>query len=215
MKLIPNYLSAGSIIVISMLFFSFTFPPKKVNIENFIKFYQNNLSSFEKNETAGILNTKIQFIPADFTTIKLLNEDIELAKEFQRETNNPLTFRVQLSVPSIGLKEFLQLESDTLSFEDRVVYYSFNFKNDILYQWDNEVMKSVNDFHFERLFNMSPFGNFDITIPKPSKKVKRLKIIVRDRIYDNTINSFEFEMKKINDIPVLESISKLNLKSSK
>lgn len=215
MKLKINHLLIGIFFMSSVLLLSVTFPPKKLNIENFIKFYQNNLSSFEKNETTGSLNTKIQFIPTDFTTIKLLNEDIELAKEFQKETNHPLSFRIQLTIPEIGLKEFLQFESDTLSFEERVAYYSFNYKNDILYQWDNEIIKPIVDFHFERLFNISPSGNFNITIPKPTKKAKRLRIMVKDRIYDNSVNSFEFEMKKIKNIPTLESIEKLNNKTSK
>lgn len=189
---------------------SFIKPPKKVNKEHFIQFYRTNISAYEKTENQGDLLTKVRFIPTDFTTLKLLNEDEQAAIDFQKEAQTALSFLVQLEAPSIGNKEFLNLKNDSLSFEERVSYFSFNFRNDISYQIDNGQILNIADFHFERLFNISPYGNFNISIPLPNKRAKLLKIIVRDKLYDFGHTTFEFDLKKINEFPRLkiETITK-------
>jgi hypothetical protein len=145
----------------------------------------------------------------------LLNEDEQAAIDFQKEAQTALSFLVQLETPSIGNKEFLNLKTDTLSFEERVYYYSFNFRNDISYQIDNGQILSISDFHFERLFNISTYGNFNISIPSPNKRAKWLKIIIRDKIYDFGHTIFEFDLKKIKEFPRLKIETKTKSTTSK
>jgi hypothetical protein len=194
---------------------SFIKPPKKVNKEHLMQFYRTNISAYEKTENQGNLLTKVRFIPKDFTTLMLLNEDEQAAINFQKEAQTALSFLVQLETPSIGNKEFLNLKTDTLNFEERIYYYSFNFRNDISYQIDNGQILSISDFHFERLFNISTYGNFNISIPTPNKRAKWLKIIIRDKIYDFGHTTFEFDLKKIKEFPRLKIETKTKSTTSK
>jgi hypothetical protein len=78
------------------------------------------------------------------------------------------------------------------------------FSSDIKVELDDKVI-SMSEFEFERLFNVSPKGNFYGVIPI-KKKSKKLKITIADKLYDHELTVFEYDLTSIKKLPKLEKI---------
>ncbi len=189
---------------------------KRVSTDEYLKQYQLQLTNYTRFDKAGSLHMELQYIPNEIQLIRLLEQNTELAKSYKKESskNSELIFQLKLSIPAQGLQEFLLFQDSKLNLEKRIEYYHFDFQKDIQIQWDLGEKSIPTYLHFDRLFNLSPYGLFTMGVTVP-KKAKSLKIIVKDNIYDHQTSVFEFDVKLFQKLPRLKAISKLIKQSKK
>jgi hypothetical protein len=177
----------------------------KLDCSNYKQAYHQQLEKFTCTEAEGKLNMKMTIFPRDYKIADLaLKGEISDAWELQESKGNELYFSLELTCPGSGQTEFLNLDNDQTTFSQRVEYYHFRFFSDIKVELDNYPV-SIAGFQFERLFNISPKGKFYGVIPI-SKKSKKLKITIADKIYDHDSNSFEFNLQDFKKLPKLKKI---------
>lgn len=190
---------------IVLLFASLSSNSIKLECSDYKQAYNQRLSIFTREETSGELNMKMTIFPRQYKIADLtLQGEISDAWELQESKGNELYFSLELTCPSTGQTEFLNLQSDQANFNQRVEYYHFKFFSDIKVELDNNRV-TIAGFQFERLFNISPKGKFYGTIPI-SKKSKKLKITIADKIYDHVSNEFEFDLQNFKKLPKLKKI---------
>ncbi len=194
-----------AIFSIVLLFASLSSNSIKLDCSDYKQAYNQQLPNFTRIEAGGKLNMKMTIFPREYKIADLkLQGEISDAWELQESKGNELYFSLELTCPGTGQTEFLNLEKDQTTFSQRVEYYHFRFYSDIKVELDNYPV-SIAGFQFERLFNISPKGKFYGAIPI-SKKSKKLKITIADKIYDHVSNEFEFDLQNIKKLPKLKKI---------
>lgn len=191
-----------SLLVTSILLVSGT---RRLDCLTYKRYYNAHLEQFVRKEKSGKLCMQINIYPRSTKIADLaLQGELKDAYELQNLKGNELYFKLELSSPNTGMTEFLNLESGQTTFSERVEYYHFAFSSDIKVELDEKVI-SMSEFEFERLFNVSPKGNFYGVIPI-KKNSKKLKITIADKLYDHELTVFEYDLTSIKKLPKLEKI---------
>ena len=191
-----------SLLVTSILLVSGT---RKLDCLTYKRFYNAHLEQFVRKEKSGKLCMQINIFPRSTKIADLaLQGELKDAYELQNLKEIELYFKLELSSPYTGMTEFLNLESDQATFSERVEYYHFSFEKDIKIELDGKII-TMSEFQFERLFNVSPKGNFYGTIPV-KKNSKHLRITIADKLYDHELTVFEYDLSSIKKLPKLKKI---------
>lgn len=150
-------------------------------------YYRANLSLFSKQNMSGNLQVQCAYFP-----IQLVQK--ESIGKISKSKDREYTFQLLLS--SNATTDFLKIHSDTMTLDKKVVYYSFDFKQDILLKADGKRIGNPLYYSFERSeFSGVPARcTFSLCVPKRTKK---LEIVVSDKFVDATVDSFEFDMQAI------------------
>lgn len=100
--------------------------------------------------------------------------------------------------------EFLKYNmSITDSYEERVKYFAFNMQKDLKLIQGGDTL-SCSMFHFERTYNMAPYGNFMIGFPNPKKETAEDRtFIFQDKYFGTGDIKFFFSAEKIKNSPKL------------
>ncbi len=186
----------------SSLFLSSTW---KVDFAEYKHIYNEHLQHFIRQEKSGKLWMNVNIFPRTNKIVDLaLQGELEDAYTLQNLKEKELYFKLELSCPRTGMTEFLNLESEQTTFSERVEYYHFYFSSDIKIELDGKVIP-LSEFEFERLFNLSPKGNFYGIIPL-KKNSKKLQITISDKLYDHDMSVFVFDLTDIKKLPKLKKI---------
>jgi hypothetical protein len=178
---------------------------RKQDCLTYKRYYNEHLEQFVRREKSGKLCMQMNIYPRATKIADLaLQGELKDAYELQNLKGNELYFKLELSSPNTGMTEFLNLESGQTTFSERVEYYHFAFSSDIKVELDEKVI-SMSEFEFERLFNVSPKGNFYGVIPI-KKNSKKLKITISDKLYDHELTVFEYDLTSIEKLPKLKKI---------
>lgn len=175
-------------IVSYFLTFFLLFPlDENPNTKELKDYYRNHLETFNKKDLNGKLQIQCGYFP-----IQLIQKNT--SKNSKGSKSREYTF--QLLISSENKSDFLKVETDTLSFEEKVVYYSFELQKEIKLIADGKNIGNPNLYSFERSFNTGAPSRslMNLMIPKGTKK---LEIIVNDKIYDKVENRFVFDMQTI------------------
>ena len=158
-----------------MLFFQSDDNPK---IKELKAFYSANLKTFKKQNIAGNLQLECVYYP-----IQLIQKEqlITPCKSKNRE------YTFQLLITANGKEDFLKATSDTLSFEEKIIYYSSDFQKDIQVKLDGKAVGNPAFYSFERSHFSGLPAKCILSLIIPTK-TKRLEISVNDRVFDKTVD---------------------------
>lgn len=149
--------------------------------------YRANLSCFSKQNMAGNLQIQCAYFP-----IQLIQNETSMSSS--KSKKREYTFQLLLS--SSTTTDFLKIKSDSMTMDQKIIYYSFDFKKDIQVKIDGKLIGNPLYYTFERSnFSGAP-ARCLVSLSIPSK-TKKLEIIVNDKIVDKAKESFEFDMKAI------------------
>ena len=179
---------------------------KGVEPEAYIHYYKAHQEEFKKVQSNGEAVYSFAYLPKELMLIQaiknkqLTNDEVT---NWMKEKETEFTFLLQVSIPQNGTKEFLKFEKDTRSYEERLLYYAFQFQNDLQLFKDNSEKLPITSFHFERNYGSSPIGTFTFTCRKP-KKFKSIQFRMNDKVYgSSTAISMVLEGEKIKALPTL------------
>lgn len=186
-----------SYLLMSMLFFQSNDNPK---IKELKAYYSANLKTFKKQNATGNLQLECAYYP-----IQLIQKEQHIAAS--KSKNREYTF--QLLISANGKEDFLKASSDTLSFEEKIIYYSSDFQKDIQVKLDGKAIGNPAYYSFERSHFSGLPAKCIMSLVIPTK-TKRLEISVNDRIFDKTVDCFEFDMQAVEafDKKVAQTLTK-------
>lgn len=190
--------------------FSFTTIICGVDPEEYIEVYQSKSAEFKKEVSDNSVVYTVSYIPKELQVIQAIrNKSVtnSEAQEWLSKKDNEVSFIFQIEIPSNGKQEFLKMESDSVPYEQRLKYYSFNFKNDISLLVNGSKKIAINNYHFERDFGMSTKGTFTVSAEIP-KNTKRITFVFNDKIYGSMVHSIEFDFNTMKSLPQLKTINK-------
>ncbi|MCD6068931.1 MAG: hypothetical protein K0S33_3757 [Bacteroidetes bacterium] len=99
--------------------------------------------------------------------------------------------------------EFLKFNiPSTASYEERVSYFSFDMQRDLKLVEGNDTIPCAL-FHYERSYNLTPYGNFTIAFPATDKGTKKRTFIYKDRYLGTGAVKFLFTPSDLNHVPTL------------
>jgi hypothetical protein len=192
------------------MFFLFGFiesDNKAVDPIDFQKYVRENGNSFKKLLIHEDIHYSIVYLPEELKIIHDFNNRIITREEAWQElknSKNQLTLLFQIEIPENGRQEFLKYRPDSVSYEQRIKYYSFDFQKDISITDSKGSIMKINTFHFEREFGLSGKGTFTLILNKETK-VEQLNILFNDEIFGGK----ELEMKlPIPQLPKLKHTKK-------
>ena len=181
-----------------------------VEPSQFVKAFMEIEGEFSQTEIDGIVHYHLKLIPAELRVISSVKKgvfDEQMAEEFLTRSKARLDFILQIQIPENGHQEFLKFESDTISYEEKVEYYAFDFQENIKVIIDGDVTSRVSDYIFERNYGSSPKGTFSFSIPYEIGD-KNIEIKIDDKVYGSKENTFSFETKSIKKLPRLKKVKK-------
>ncbi|MBL1281088.1 MAG: hypothetical protein COA33_012480 [Fluviicola sp.] len=152
---------------------------------------------------------KVQYVPLELKLIQLDKKGAmsePLYTQYKNDRKHYVEFLLQVSIPNFG-EEFLKYETSESSYESRLDYYSFQFKNDIRFIFDQKDTVLCDEFIFERNFGISPNASFVIGT-SITKKYSQISVLVNDRVLSDRKVIFDFSNKDIKKLPSLKKYNK-------
>jgi hypothetical protein len=188
--------------------FPISLPKKSPRVFNkpqeLIEFVNDTKNGFVKTKTINEITYSVflkpdQYVKAKnqhYISIKDSVADDKTGSEFQ-------LFDVRIEVGNFQ-KEFIKYDLESIpQYEERVKYCSFEMQNDIVLIDGKDTLPCV-IFHFERTFDIVPFGHFLLGFKNnPSKDIKIKTIIFNDRLFNNGFLKFSFSPELMVNEPVL------------
>jgi hypothetical protein len=193
-------------ILIALLSYSFIGVERSVEPEEYLLSYQQMGTSVQKDVWSGKVHYFAGFLTKEIQVIHALQRGTmskQEASTWLKKKENEVTILFQIEIPANGRQEFLKYEVDSSTYEERVKYYSFEFKNDITLSGNNSTELKISDYHFERDFGLSPKGTISLSVILP-KNLKTLVLKFNDQIYGDGVNTIDFDLKEINALPKLK-----------
>jgi hypothetical protein len=209
MKALKVIKLTGSLLLL-LCCISFGISMKGVQPDAFIHYYKTHQEDFKKQQNNGVAIYNLAYLPKELLLIQAVKKQqltYDEVDDWMKEKETDLTFLLQVSIPQNGTKEFLKFEKDTSTYEQRLMYYAFQFQNDLQLVKDNAEKLPIYSFHFERTYGSSPIGSFTFSCKKP-KKWKEIQLIINDKTYGTTSVIMTFQGAKINELPTLLPINK-------
>ena len=193
------------------LFCGFTMFCDRLNPEEYRSFMRKNKSNLQHVSEGDISKYKVSFIPQELTIINALDKEVMSPKEAENsldQKNQDFNFLLQITVPENGRKEFLTYPSGDTDYKSRLLYYSFDMKNDIkVYINGKEI--PLNYYQFERDFGLSAQGTISFSVEGiPYRKIDLLEIQIKDEVYGRELHEIVFDADFIQNLPELKSIKK-------
>ncbi|HKC68830.1 MAG TPA: hypothetical protein VKG26_11415 [Bacteroidia bacterium] len=171
-----------------------------------LKWVEDPSNKLRQEKKIGETVYSLQYRPSEYIFIK----DHPLDSLPKDNIKKEISFLSQMQYYTLRIKiedfpdEFLKFNmSNGETYDERVSYFSFEMQKD-LQLVDGEDTLPCRMFHFERTFNVEPFGNFLIAFENPNKeKPKEKRFIYEDRNFGTGKVQFTIPEKNLIDLPHL------------
>jgi hypothetical protein len=196
--------------LMTLFFLSSSFmTKKKLSIEAYLNWYNSNNSFFKKTIQDGEFNYTLYLIPNQMELIRQYKSKQITIEEFNTQINKSsnLTFRLEISSPNLGNKDFIkEIPAQKFSYDDRVKYFSFDFGKDIkVVNGKSDTLYSTG-YLFERGNGLKPYSlcnlEYDTKIIKDT-----LRVFINNKVYNQKLD-FAFVFDKKTELPELKKIKK-------
>jgi len=166
---------------------------------------ENNLV-FQKS--IDNIQFSILFKPIDYIICKELRKDQISEAEYENiksQLGDLQYFDLRVKVNGFN-EEFLKYNLSSSSDYDRKVNYcAFQMQSDIkIVEGLDTIPCSL--FHFERAFDVVPYGEFILGFEKSNRPAKEKTFILYDKIFNKGIVKFTFDVSNITHLPKLRTI---------
>jgi hypothetical protein len=95
--------------------------------------------------------------------------------------------------------------STTEEYNDRINYFSFGMQKDVQLVDAGDTLPCLL-FHFERLYNVAPYGTFLLAFPKGKNTDGDKTLIIYDHVFNTGIVKLFFKGSDLKNTPQLEAI---------
>lgn len=196
--------------LMTLFFLSSSFmTKKKLTIDAYLNWYNSNSSVFKKTIQDGEFSYTMYLIPNQMELIRQYKSKQITIEEFNTQINKSsnLTFRLEISSPNLGNKDFIkEIPAQKFSYDDRVKYFSFDFGKDIkIVNGKSDTLYSTG-YLFERGNGLKPYSlcnlEYDTKIIKDT-----LRVFVNNKVYNQKLD-FAFVFDKKTELPELKKIKK-------
>lgn len=168
--------------------------------EKLVAYVSSSENGYYKEKEIDEIKFSALLKPIDF--IKA-NEKIKSSPSKITDGDDLQYFDLRITVKDFGM-EFLKYNlSDVSDYPQRVDYCSFEMQNDIYLIDGNDTLPCVY-YHFERAYNVVPFGHFILAFKPTDKNVVRAKTLVYyDRLFNKGLIKMTFLPQDLIKIPKL------------
>lgn len=160
------------------------------------------------SKTIGAIKYELLYKPIDY----IISKETKGRKITQTEYNSLKSefgsmdyFDFRISIKNYS-DEFLRYDLEDISqYQDRINYCAFRMENDIKMV---DVIDSVACalFHFERTFNIAPYGQFLLAFPKASSSTASRTLVFHDYLFSNGTIKIVIDPAALSHLPKLKTI---------
>lgn len=176
-----------------------------VSPEEYLEAYRNHKSIFQKTVESEDFNYQLTFVPSEVRYIHLWKNNIvdsETLGNYLEEHKNYVEFNLLIDVDGFN-DAFLQYQSDSSTYDERLQYYAFEMQNDIKLNADGKVIECA-EYVFERNFGMDNKAHIKLGFAVP--KYKQLKVEIDNRYSDKSA-TVEYTRKEMRCLPQLKKLN--------
>lgn len=179
----------------------------QVDPDEFQRFVRTNEAQFKREIVFGNIHYAVTYLPEELQIISDVQNKLispETGNDQLKKRSNNLTFLFEIRIPVNGNKEFLKYPVDSTTYEERLNYYAFDFKNDFFVTNGKGNRLPVSNFLFEREFGLSGKGTFVIQLKSPMKSTQ-----ITLRFFDQILSKELIEIRlTIPQLPKLKNCKK-------
>lgn len=200
-----------TLLLLSGMFFLTTsfVTKKKLGIDAYLSWYNSNSSLFKKTIQDGEFSYTLYLIPNQMELLRQYKSKQITVEEFNSKINKSgnLSFRLEISAPNLGNKDFIkEMSSQSYTYDERVNYFSFDFGKDIkVVNGKSDTIYSAS-YLFERSNGLKPYSlcnlEYDTKIIKDT-----LRVFINNKVYKQKLD-FAFVFDKKKELPELKKIKK-------
>lgn len=133
---------------------------------------------------------------------QILKQEYTEGSKKHLTTKNPtrLFFKLDISLESAlqSGKEFFHLESESMDFDQRIIYYTQRFSKDMTILINGNRCP-IQNYFFEQNFNLSPISKVLFEVPLPDqKKINNISLELINSPYSNDTLTIELDGSNIN-----------------
>ncbi len=194
----------------SLLVSAFSMSPFGVDPEEYLKVFNANKISLSQKTTVNSFEYSLMYVPNELRLISLEKKGAltdEIYKEFTIDRKNYMEFLLQINIPNSGANFLDYASNEEDSYEDKLKYYSFTMKEDILIILDGADTLNCSEYVFERNFGASPKGSFTIGFSDISN-FNTIEIRLTNKMMGNDPVVFNFSKKELEVLPTLKNYKK-------
>jgi hypothetical protein len=176
----------------------------------YAKFIKSPKSGLRQVMDAGPVLFEVQYKPLEYVCL-LQNNSVDISskqlKQLEKEFSGLLYFNFSIVGKDAG--DPLQgNELDSVEFNQRVKYLSFNATKDFWLLSGNDTFKCVM-CHFERNYGLGSRDDlvlaFEPQSTKPTRDDKSVTFCFRDKIFNTGIQTFIFSENTLHSIPKVKT----------
>jgi len=185
---------------------SFNYQNEAIDPEAFMEHVKKNSSQFKEQIINKDIHYTLLYVPVELKVIQGYQNGmlspIE-AENLLKEGNKSLKFIFQIEIPDHGRREFMTYRPDSISYDNRVKYYAFEFIRDISFKSHNGADLKIINYHFERDYGISPRGTFTLEVENPS--TQKVEFTFNDKVFSKEELRIKLEVPKL---PKLKKVKK-------
>ena len=195
-KQIEEYVSLDSLPIEKLEKIKFSEPQK------LISFIDNNENGYIKSKKIGVITYMSVLKPTDYLLAKKkLSDNNSTYKKTDFEDLQYFDLRIKIDDFKM---EFIKYNLGSVEeYQERINYCAFNMQNDIKLIDGNDTLNCVL-FHFERAFDIAPYGHFMLGFENKNKKSIQAKTLCfDDKLFNNGIIKFTYTPSFLAKEPIL------------
>ncbi|MCU0359447.1 MAG: hypothetical protein MUF75_01820 [Bacteroidia bacterium] len=182
--------------------------PKKIDTigfddpEDLVSYVEGNSEVYIRSKTVGDVNYLCRLKPIEYILAKEIKSK-EGKKVTKEDIEDLQYFDLRIEIEEFGM-EFLKYELESPEhYKQRVAYSAFEMQKDIYLVDGMDTLPCVM-FHFERSFDVTPFGHFSIAFENSgNRRFTEKQIVFTDRLFNNGTIKFLFQSEDFTKAPVL------------
>ena len=174
----------------------------------YIKWVNNSENNLMFSKAIEGIHFSVLCKPADYIVCKEIRRDKITSLEqsnIKSQLGDLQYFDLRITIDDFK-SEFLKYNLSSITeYEKRVDYCAFQMQNDIkLVSGTDTIPCSI--FHFERTFDVVPYGEFVLGFEKPIHSATEETFVVYDKLFNKGTIKFTFDASNLIYLPKLSTI---------
>lgn len=172
----------------------------------YVSWVENKDNGLEKKKKIDDITYVAQYRPVPYIICQEERKDDiadSLVKRRSGELNGMQYLNLKIEVPQGELLKYKI--TSRAEYDERVNYFSFGMQKDIQLVDGKDTLPCVL-FHYERIYDVAPYGIFLMAFPKGKSTGADKTLIFSDNQFNKGIIKFHFDSKNIENVPQLQTI---------
>jgi len=174
----------------------------------YMKWVNNRENNLIMSKTIDDIHFSILYKPTEYIVCKELDDkeiDKDKYENIKAQLGDLQYFDLRVQINDFN-QEFLKYNlTSSAEYDRRVNYCAFQMQNDIKIIAGLDTI-SCSLFHFERAFDVVPYGQFILGFKKPTHSTGEETFVFYDKVFNKGIVKFTYDMPSLNHLPKLRTI---------